>query len=86
MSLAESSVTLNSLDVARLGPTITLIPGQLPLFVRICRELRSILADPRLHGRPVVYSTYANPAHKTNTAFALASYLILVTACTPEEA
>ena len=55
-------------------------------WVRVCREPRSILADPRLHGRPVVYYTYANPTNKTNAAFALASYLMLVTGCTPEEA
>ena len=61
-------------------------PIDLGTVVAICRELRALLANPCLRGRPVLYYCYRDGAMQTNAAFALASYLILVEGQTPDEA
>jgi hypothetical protein len=54
--------------------------------VSFCRQLRHLLRDRRLAGRPVVYYTNDEPAHRTNAAFLLGAYLALVEHWAPEQA
>mmetsp|Transcript_13736 Transcript_13736/g.32010 ORF Transcript_13736/g.32010 Transcript_13736/m.32010 type:complete len:376 (+) Transcript_13736:210-1337(+) len=58
-------------------------PVDLSLVVQFCRRLRTLLHDPRLRGRPVVYYSQVDEAFATNTAFLLGAYLVLVEGWSP---
>eukprot|EP00290_Baffinella_frigidus_P029308 CAMPEP_0180233886 /NCGR_PEP_ID=MMETSP0987-20121128/28330_1 /TAXON_ID=697907 /ORGANISM="non described non described, Strain CCMP2293" /LENGTH=349 /DNA_ID=CAMNT_0022199765 /DNA_START=143 /DNA_END=1189 /DNA_ORIENTATION=+ len=61
-------------------------PVDLGLVVQFCRQLRTLLHDPRLRGRPVIYYSQLDEAFCTNTAFLLGAYLVLVERWSPEAA
>ncbi|KAJ1486494.1 dual specificity protein phosphatase [Baffinella frigidus] len=67
-------------------------PTDLAGVVSFCRRLRSLMNDPRLNNRPVVYYSDMHQGggvgaeFRTNAAFLLGAYLILEQGYTPEEA
>jgi cell division cycle 14 len=58
----------------------------LGIVVTFCRKLRDLLHDPRLAGRPVCYYTGPGEEDRTNAAFLLAAFLVLVEGMAPDEA
>jgi hypothetical protein len=61
-------------------------PTDLSGVVSFCRRIRTLHQEPRLCGRPVVYSTDANSKTLSNAAFLLGAYLVLVKGMCPEDA
>ena len=61
-------------------------PTDLAGVVTFCRSIRTLLQDPRLKGRSVVYYTEADSETLSNAAFLLGAYLVLVEGISPEDA
>ena len=61
-------------------------PTDLAGVVSFCQSIRTLLQDPRLKGRSVVYYTEANSETLSNAAFLLGAYLVLVEGMSPEDA
>ena len=61
-------------------------PVDLGLLVQFCRRMRTLLHDPRLRGRPVIYYSQVDEAVCTNAAFLLGAYLVLAEGWSPEAA
>jgi len=61
-------------------------PTDLAGVVSFCRSIRTLLQDPRLRGRPVVYYTETDSETLSNAAFLLGAYLVLVEGMSPEDA
>ena len=61
-------------------------PTGLAGVVSFCRSLGTLLQDPRLRGRPVVYYAEADTGTLSNAAFLLGAYLVLIEGMSPEDA
>ncbi|KAJ1480297.1 hypothetical protein T484DRAFT_1602094, partial [Baffinella frigidus] len=60
-------------------------PVDLASVAIFCRSLRLVATDRRLGTRPIVYYVQPpNTEHKTNAAFLLGTYCMLVHGLTPE--
>ncbi|KAJ1476471.1 protein-tyrosine phosphatase-like protein [Baffinella frigidus] len=61
-------------------------PTDVASVISFCRVLRSLLHDPQLSGRPVVYHTKTGSETLSNAAFLLGAYLVIVEGLSPEDA
>ncbi|KAJ1467649.1 dual specificity protein phosphatase [Baffinella frigidus] len=61
-------------------------PVDLESVVEFCRDVQTRMRDPRLTGRKLVYYCERDRAMRTNAAFLLGAYLVLVAGWTAEDA
>jgi len=61
-------------------------PVDLAQVVSFCVNTREVLRSKRLHGREAVFYCELDEARRTNAAFLLASYLVVVEGFSPEDA
>ena len=61
-------------------------PSNLACIHLLCQELQAKMSDPRLQARELVYYAEGDRARRTNAAFLLGCYCVLMEGWTPEEA